>query len=109
MLSLPSASSHATPCYAYIVGNVDATRAGIRSQAVCRDFHNLCRGNSPDETVLSIPGNGDLEMSRYRQFSNALRYNKLRAHLTTVVHPDGLLDGVSAVGLSKGNWPIPSW
>ena len=68
-----------------------------------------CRGNSPDETVLSIPGNGDLEMSRYRQFSNALRYNKLRAHLTTVVHPDGLLDGVSAVGLSKGNWPIPSW
>lgn len=69
----------------------------------------FCRGNSPDETVLSIAGNGDLEMSRYRQFSNALRYNKLRAHLTTVVHPDGLLDGVSAVGLSKGNWPIPSW
>ena len=69
----------------------------------------LCRGNSPDETVLSVPGNGDLEMSRYRQFSNALRYNKLHVHLTTVVHPDGLLDGISAVGTSKGNWPVPSW
>ena len=56
-----------------------------------------------------MPGNGDLEMSRYRQFSNALRYNKLRVHLTTVVHPDGLLDGISAVGTSKGNWPVPSW
>lgn len=69
----------------------------------------ITTGNSPDETVLSVPGNGDLEMSRYRQFSNALRYNKLRVHLTTVVHPDGLLDGISAVGTSKGNWPVPSW
>ena len=68
-----------------------------------------CRGDSPDQTVLSVPGNADLEMNRYREFSNALRYNKLRVHMTTVVHPDGLLDGVSAVGASKGNWPVPSW
>ena len=63
----------------------------------------------PDENELMIPGNDELEVSRFKQLANALRSNRLLVHLTTVLHPDGLLDGTSEIGAASPDWPIPSW
>lgn len=68
----------------------------------------MCRGNSPDENNLGIPGNDELEYYRYRQLSGALYRSTLKVHLTTVVHPEGLLDGSSVVGPAGPDWPAPS-
>lgn len=69
---------------------------------------SACRGNTPDENTLAIPGDEDLEYYRYKQLSTALYKNKMEVHLTTAVHPDGLLDGGSEIGPAGPEWPAPS-
>lgn len=70
----------------------------------------LCSGNAPDENVLALPDNDeDLEITRYKQLSTALRGNRLLVHVTTVSHPEGLLEGTSQTGPASLDWPTPSW
>jgi hypothetical protein len=71
-------------------------------------LRSVCRGNVPDEDMIAMAGNEDVEYYRYRQMAAAVYRNNLRVQLTTLAHPMGLLDGNSTAGPPGPEWPMPS-
>lgn len=83
---------------------------GVQLGLLLTSAVSCCSGNAPDENLLALPdADEDLEITRYKQLSTALRGNRLLVHVTTVASPEGLLEGTSQTGPASPDWPVPSW